>query len=145
MKVRNSPPSSQSLIVKFVLILLTSILAKPLSASLSEDWYFSSAYPTQISLNAVWAESENSVYVAGDGGAIFHWNVSSWSEMETPTERPLFSIHGSSNDNIWAVGGDSYQSTNDDRSVVLHYDGSSWQEMPVPVDWAGQRLTLSDV
>jgi photosystem II stability/assembly factor-like uncharacterized protein len=145
MKVRNSSPSSQSLIVKFVLILLASILAKPLSASLSEDWYFSSAYPTQISLNAVWAESENSVYVAGDGGAIFHWNGSSWSEMETPTERPLFSIHRSSNDNIWAVGGDSYQSTNDDRSVVLHYDGSSWQEMPVPVDWAGQRLTLSDV
>lgn len=145
MKAHHRSPISPLLILKMALALMTSFLANPASAGLSENWYFSSAYPTQNSLNAVWAQSSESVYVAGDGGAIFHWNGSSWTEMETPTERPLFSIHGSSNNNIWAVGGESYQSTNDDRSVVLHYDGSSWTEMPKPVDWAGQRLTLSDV
>lgn len=127
------------------LVIILLIQAGPASAGLSEDWHFSSAYPTQNSLNAVWAETANSVYVAGDGGGIFHWDGSSWTEMETPTERPLFSIHGSGSNNIWAVGGDSYQSTNDDQSVILHYDGSSWKKVPTPGDWADQRLTLSDV
>lgn len=147
MKTTHPSPSFQPLASRFAiaLALILTFVSGTASAGLSEDWHFSSAYPTSNSFNAVWAQSPDSVYVAGDGGAIFHWDGSSWTEMETPTERPLFGIHGSSSTNIWAVGGDSYQSTNDDRSVILHYDGTSWNEMPAPVDWAGQRLTLSEV
>jgi photosystem II stability/assembly factor-like uncharacterized protein len=144
-KLRSHPSQRSGYAMALALGLALLFQAAPASASLSPDWHFSSAYPTQNSLNAIWAENTNSVYVAGDGGVIFHWDGTTWTEMETPTERPLFSIHGTSSDNIWAVGGDSYQSTNDDKSVVLHYDGSSWLKMPPPVDWAGQSLTLSDV
>lgn len=129
----------------FVGFFIMLALAGVLRAGLPPEWRFESAFPTHNAMHAVWAASENEVYTAGDGGVILKWDGMVWAEMATPTSRTLYDLHGTGPLDIWAVGGDSYQSTNDDKSVVLHYNGAVWSVLPTPVDGFGQRLTLRRV
>jgi hypothetical protein len=55
-----------------------------------------------------------------------------WITMATPTQKTVFGIHGLSETNIWAVGGDAYASSITNRSLILHYDGKQWKEMTPP-------------
>jgi hypothetical protein len=131
--------------VRFLILVMVTALCGLLRAGLPADWTFESAFPTHNAMHAVWAASENAVYAAGDGGVILRWDGAAWTEMATSTTRAIYDLHGTGPNDVWAVGGDSYQSTNDDKSVVLHYNGTAWTSLPTPVDGFGQRLTLRRV
>jgi hypothetical protein len=55
-------------------------------------------------LNKIWGRSASEVYAVGEDGFILFFNGKSWSEIESPTDRFLFTVHG--NDSlVTAVGG----------------------------------------
>ncbi len=100
-------------------------------------WNFVHPLPQGNHLYAAYAFAPDDLFVGGDGGTICHWDGSAWTKMETPTTKTIRAIHGLSNQDIWAVGGDSQTYDTMDRALILHYDGTSWTEVPAPVflDW----------
>ena len=56
----------------------------------------------------------------GGGGAILHYDGSSWSLVASGTTSSLKAVWGSSANDVYAVG---------ENGTILHYDGESWSEM----------------
>jgi hypothetical protein len=75
-------------------------------------------------VNACWGTSSSDMYFAGNGGHIFHYDGSQFSDMNSGTTKAIGQIWGTSHTNVWASGFD--QSTAE--SVLLHCDGSGWKE-----------------
>lgn len=109
------------------------------------NWTYTHALPGAVEWHGGWAASPNSFYVGGDGGVVMHWNGSTWDWMSTPTDRTVYAIHGSSEDNIWAVGGNSYSFDASDRGAVMRYNGTSWIQLTPPSDGADQEHVFVDV
>jgi hypothetical protein len=116
----------------FIILGLIFIYVGIGQAGLPAEWRFQDPLPQGNHLRAAWAPRTNSLYVGGDGGAILHWDGSRWMTMATPTQKSVFGIHGLSETNIWAVGGDAYASSITNRSLILHYDGKQWKEVAPP-------------
>lgn len=76
-------------------------------------------------LNAIWGTSSSNLYAVGIYGTIIHFDGNTWSEMRSGTDLHLMDIYGTSNNDIYAVGG------RDDTGmgVLLHYDGISWKKI----------------
>lgn len=70
----------------------------------------------------VYAASNTSVFVVGQGGSIFHYDGSTWTTMTSNTTAMLVSLWGRSATDVYAAG----------DGVVLHYDGASWTALPAP-------------
>jgi len=69
-------------------------------------------------LYGVWGSSSNDVYIAGDWGAVQHYNGIRWSQIScilTLSGNTLFDIWGSSAEDIHIVG---------DLGTILHYIGT---------------------
>lgn len=75
---------------------------------------------TTALLYAVWGTSVTNVYAVGSGGAILHFNGSSWASMASGTTSNLYAVWGSSATDVFAVGF---------GGTILHYDGSHWASM----------------
>lgn len=61
------------------------------------------------SMQGVWGSEKTDVYAVGSFGAIRHWDGTTWSVSQLavngiPDYANLFAIHGSSANDIWAVG-----------------------------------------
>ncbi len=65
-----------------------------------------------------WA-SEQDVFVAGDEGAIFHFDGHVWERFAAPAPVPIHAIFGPSRDRLHAVGW---------MGAVLAFDGEGWQK-----------------
>ncbi len=113
-------------------------------AGLPPGWRFAGPYPQGNVLHAGWAASADDVFVGGDGGVICHWDGTTWTMMETPTQKSIFAMSGTSPTDVWAVGGDAYAPNPGDQSLILHYDGTAWTEMTAP-DFLGQRYVINSV
>jgi hypothetical protein len=113
-------------------------------AALPAGWRFQDPWPQGNHLRAAWAPRTNSLFVGGDGGMILHWDGAGWTPLPTPTQKTIFSIHGLSETNLWAVGGDAYASAITNRSLILHYDGKQWKEM-VPPNFSGYTYSYRAV
>ncbi len=50
-----------------------------------------------------WSD-EHGVFIAGDNGAVFHFDGSDWEPQDTNSTAPIHAIWGNSRDNLWAVG-----------------------------------------
>lgn len=89
------------------------------------DTNFARVRPEGIpTLYKVWGRSENDVYVVGRLGVIFHFDGVRWSQLESNSIRPLFTVHG--NDDIAvAVGG-----VND--GVILEQDAVAFVDRSMP-------------
>jgi hypothetical protein len=81
--------------------------------------------PMSASLSAVHAIAANDVWVAGDQGALFRWNGSTWTTAPVPALRPdengnlgILRFAGTSSSDLWAVGTDG---------DVFRFDGASWR------------------
>lgn len=70
-----------------------------------------------ITLEAVWGSSPTDVWAVGYGGAIVHFDGTSWSIEPSPTRSTLYAISGTDASNVWAVG---------EAGVVLHWEGTRW-------------------
>ena len=95
---------------------------------------------TTEDLRAIWGIGGSDIYSVGDSGTILHYDGVSWSEMESNSTAWLLGILGTSDANIYAVGGfydgvggwfhpDSW-----DGGVILHYDGNVWSEIKTDID-----------
>ncbi|MEX1138330.1 MAG: hypothetical protein WEB33_02870 [Bacteroidota bacterium] len=71
----------------------------------------------------VWGTSSSNIFAVGRGGAIAHFNGTTWTKMESGTTVGLEDIWGIDGNHIWASG----RSDADGRSIVLAYSGSTWK------------------
>jgi hypothetical protein len=88
-----------------------------------------------------WGTSSTDMYSVGDGGTILHFDGMSWTRMVSGTTKNLYSIWGTSGQNIWAAGWDVNHAT----SEILHYNGTSWQENILAVNGEGYKWGLGEV
>ncbi len=74
--------------------------------------------------------TDSRVWVVGNAGAALHYDGNAWVQTDTPTDVSLWGCWAVSDDDVWAVGGDTF----DDQSppVLLHWDGASWIDHPMP-------------
>jgi hypothetical protein len=85
--------------------------------------------------------TESQIFVVGEysnRGVVGHFNGTSWTEYRTEyflangdTVYPLYSVWGSSPDDVWAVG---------DKGTIIHWDGYQWRKVQRPTN-----LILYDV
>ncbi len=125
--------------IQLALLVLCHFVS-PLDAQ-SADWRFCYPLPQGNSLHAVWSAGENDVFVGGDAGLVMRWNGSDWTIMNTPTQKSIYSISGTSATDVWAVGGDSKTTDYTKIGLVMHYDGSKWS-LVTPPDFSGYTYIL---
>mgnify|MGYP000926056622 CR=1 FL=1 len=76
---------------------------------------------------ALWGSALNNVWLVGDGGAMRHYDGSTWNILPAVVPYDLLGIWGSAADDIWAVG----DFPNDappamKPATLLHFDGTTW-------------------
>ena len=69
-------------------------------------WSLSTIYPIQsITLDAVWGTGPNDVWAGASGGAVEHWDGTSWSDASGGFVYYVAALWGSGAPNdVWAVG-----------------------------------------
>jgi hypothetical protein len=75
-------------------------------------------------IETAWAPADGEhVYVAGTAGAVAVWEraTGTWAPLTTGTMETLYSLWGSAETDLWAVGGNT-------GGTIFHYDGSVWTE-----------------
>ncbi|MBX3208904.1 MAG: hypothetical protein KF764_27985 [Labilithrix sp.] len=66
-------------------------------------------YDPYLGQNDIWGTSPDDVWLAGDYGALHHWDGASWQLAaitvgEHPVKKNLYAIHGRDPGNLWVVG-----------------------------------------
>lgn len=69
----------------------------------------------------VWGTASDDVWIVGEGGLIAHFNGTAWRRVESGTTRTLFTVHGSSAAEVYAVGGFG-------SGTLLAFDGARWTD-----------------
>lgn len=107
--------------------------------------------------SALWASAGDDVWIAGTrwvgdryGAMILHYDGQDWAKVHVPNppskDRWLWGIHGSSPDDIWAVGSEYDLVTAEGRPLTLHWDGAEWRRVPIgPVRITHSNTTFMDV
>lgn len=60
---------------------------------------------------------------------LLHWDGKSWTQYTAPPidrQMPLYGISVVASDDVWAVGGHSYEKIGPYSPMILHWDGTSW-------------------
>jgi len=127
-----------------VLLSLFGLALHCSGAGFPDNWRFVTPLPQGNDLNAAWAAAPDDLYVGGTGGVIQHWDGTNWTRMATPTSKTIFAIHGLSNQDVWAVGGDSYTTNQNDHCLVMRWNGLKWTEM-TPPKFSGYTYALNAV
>ncbi|MGD2123451.1 MAG: hypothetical protein PVJ76_16985 [Gemmatimonadota bacterium] len=73
----------------------------------------------------IWGFSPADVFAVGSSGQIWHFDGTSWAEMESGTDNFLLGVWGTSPTDVYAVG---------DKGTILHYDGTDWSPMDSGTD-----------
>jgi len=75
-------------------------------------------------LTGIWGSSASDVFIVGLGGTILHYDGASWSDMESGILENLFSVWGTGNGEVFAVGGTSQgvDQTGPGFPIVLRYE-----------------------
>lgn len=75
----------------------------------------------------VWGASSDDVWIGGGGLAhggaalLLHGDGASFVEQPSDVEGTIWWMHGTSSNDVWAVG---------EKGLALHWDGSSWTPRP---------------
>jgi hypothetical protein len=68
--------------------------------------------------------SQNNIYMCGDHGALFHYNGSIWSSINTGmTDIGFLSMYGVSSNDLYIVG---YEENSPNTGKLIHYNGSTF-------------------
>ena len=92
---------------------------------------FTSAAELDVALRSVSGSSDSDIYVAGEAGAIFHFDGTAWSAMDSGTTQWLNGIWSGSPSFAVAVG---------ENGAIVRFDGSGWSAMD-----SGTGQTLNGV
>lgn len=76
--------------------------------------------PLGADLYGAWVAPDQTLHAVGAYGTFVRGNGVTWSTINTGTPQSLFGVWGSSDTDIWAVGG-----TAGSASAIIHYDGQS--------------------
>ena len=87
--------------------------------------------PGTIQLNGIWGSSASDIFIVGLKGTILHYDGTSWSAMASGTLGDLFSVWGTGNGEVFAVGGTS------DVPIALRY------EVPAPTTTTTTAITTT--
>jgi photosystem II stability/assembly factor-like uncharacterized protein len=69
----------------------------------------------------VWGTGPDDVWVCGLNGVVLRWDGAAWTVVPTGSTQPLYTIHGTSGSDVWAVGGAG-------NGVALHWDGTAFTD-----------------
>jgi len=106
----------------------------------SDGKYFDDMRPN-LYIRACWGISSNDMFFVGDGGHIFHYDGTTFSDMISNTTKDLTSIWGTNHNNVWACG----FNTSTGETDIVHYDGSTWTEDPLATTKTAHLSGLSAV
>lgn len=67
-------------------------------------WCWENPLPHGISQAKVWGSSGKDLWVAGESGAVLHYDGTTWLQVPTGTTQALLAIFGTSDGEIWAGG-----------------------------------------
>lgn len=81
-------------------------------------------HPDVQALYALWGTGRDNVYIAGQNGALLHWDGDTIRTQESGTGRDLRAIRGTGSDQIIAVGGGS-------EGIVVRLGEEGWQARPL--------------
>ena len=90
------------------------------------NWGLVYNFDTDVSLNAIYAFSDENVWVAGikdDNSIIYHFAGGNWIEIIPPNIGEINDIDFSSENSGWAVGGTDGMNSD---GGVLYYNGTVW-------------------
>jgi len=76
-------------------------------------------------LNACWGTKSSDMFFVGNAGYIYHYDGTSFTQMNSGTTKDIGQIWGTSSTNVWASGWNPSTAA----SVLLHYNGSTWSEI----------------
>ncbi|MDD5307552.1 MAG: hypothetical protein PHU25_09565 [Deltaproteobacteria bacterium] len=80
-----------------------------------------SGYSHGRGIGSIWGSSPEDVFAVRDTGpAVYRYDGTAWSEMETGGAEELMSIWGLGPKDVYAVGL---------KGRIIHYDGDSWKSM----------------
>lgn len=74
--------------------------------------------------------TDSRVWIVGNGGAALYHDGSAFTTTDTGTDAPLWGCWASSDDDVWAVGGDAFDADGD--PTILRWDGASWTPQTLP-------------
>ena len=69
-----------------------------------ESWATAYTIGYAGSLRGIWAKSDRKVYAVGAATKVLEYDGFSWTAAQGMEFNSLAAIHGSSSDNVWAVG-----------------------------------------
>jgi len=77
--------------------------------------------PRNAALFKVWGAPDGDLFVVGEYGVIWHRRGTVWTDETSAAlaQGTLFTVHGCSPSDVWAVGG----------QAVLHFDGTAWSRV----------------
>lgn len=78
------------------------------------------------------------IYAVGDGGLILYYDGTAWKKVASGTTKQLFGVWGSSEGDVWIVGG--APDGQDGGAIVLHGGHGEFQEVALPAELAPQVL-----
>ncbi len=105
------------------LLFFLGILMPASSVVAADNWQrLYPDYPTH-GFDDIYVQASNNVFAVGTNGLIYHYNGSSWSEMESPVAVDLRAVWGRAANDVFAVG---------NEGIIIHYDGVRWQKMASP-------------
>lgn len=84
-------------------------------------------------LGNIYAPNDKRAFLAADPGGIATYDGSAWTLATLPEKCVIRAIHGTSGDDVWAVGEREGVTK---TGIVLHFDGRAWTKSEVPVDAA---------
>lgn len=73
-------------------------------------------------ISDLWRSPAGRYWAAGSDGRLFLGDGECWAAVPTPTRANLNAVWGSSDEDVWAVGG---------TDVVLHFDGKAWRKATI--------------
>jgi hypothetical protein len=81
---------------------------------------------------------EGTAWFAGEEGTVVEYRDGAATIHDTPADAVLFGIWGTSDTDLWAVGGDVSES----EAIIEHFDGETWTIFPPPDGITGQLFKV---
>ena len=86
-----------------------------------------------VALLKVWGSGPDDMWIAGEHGTLWRRTQAGWVDHATSSST-LFSVHGCSHDDVYAVGG----------SQLLHFDGAQWSQEGATLYGAAVGVSCAD-